>query len=87
MHDPVHIPDFETEEEIAMIRRAAAERRMSVRDELMLPSPERIKLLTAEIRKHWSPAQRARRAGQAARVQLMVVSALDLMQARKDDSY
>jgi hypothetical protein len=62
-----------------MIRRAETARHARVREELMLPSPERIKRLAAEIRENWTPAQRARRAGQAMRVQLMVVRALDLM--------
>ncbi len=68
-----------------MIRRADNSRRSRVREELMLPSPERIKLLSAEIREGWSTAQRARRAGQALRVQLMVVRALDLMPVAVDE--
>ncbi len=51
----------------------------------MLPSPERIKRLAAEIRDSWTPAQRARRAGQATRVQLMVISALDLSGSSSDE--
>jgi hypothetical protein len=51
----------------------------------MLPSPERIKRLAAEIRENWTPAQRARRAGQALRVQLMVVRALDLVPCTSDE--
>jgi hypothetical protein len=68
-----------------MIRRADSSRRSRVREELMLPSPERIKRLAAEIREGWTPAQRARRAGQALRVQLMVVRALDLVPAGSEE--
>jgi hypothetical protein len=68
-----------------MIRRADSSRRSRVREELMLPSPERIKRLAAEIRENWTPAQRARRAGQALRVQLMVVRALDLVPCTSDE--
>lgn len=70
-----------------MIRRAYSDRRSRVREELMLPSPERIKRLAAEIRQSWTPSQRARRAGQATRVQLMVVSALDLTGPSADEYY
>ncbi|MGD9724180.1 MAG: hypothetical protein AB7O59_23170 [Pirellulales bacterium] len=61
-----------------MIRVATEERRRRVREELSMPSPERISRLTAEIRKTWSPAKYARRAGLARRVQVMVVHMLDL---------
>ena len=68
-----------------MIRIATAAKKRQVREELMLPSPARIEKLCEEIRSHWSPTQRARRAGQAARVRVMLVSALDLMSERSDE--
>jgi hypothetical protein len=69
-----------------MIRIANAKRRRRTCDELTWPSPARIERLAAEIREGWSPATRARRAGQARRVQLMIVSAVDLFdRASADD--
>jgi hypothetical protein len=49
-----------------------------------VPSPTRIRELTAEIRNGWSPATRARRAGQGAnRVEIMMASARELAEALK----
>jgi hypothetical protein len=61
-----------------MIRLATSARRRRICEELTMPSPARIERLTAEIQKTWSPAKRARRAGQARRVQVMMVAAMDL---------
>jgi hypothetical protein len=61
-----------------MIRVATSARRRRICEELTLPSPARIERLTAEIQKTWSPAKRARRAGHARRVQVMMVAAMDL---------
>ncbi len=61
-----------------MIRVARSEKQRRVLDELTMPSPARIQRMTEQIRRTWSPATKARRAGQARRVQIMVVSAFDL---------
>lgn len=63
-----------------MIRVAKSEKQRRVFDELTMPSPARIQRMTEDIRRSWSPATKARRAGQARRVQIMVVSALDLFE-------
>jgi hypothetical protein len=68
-----------------MIRVATNAKRRRVCDELTLPSPARIERLTAEIRSNWSPAKHARRAGQARRIQVMVVSAVDLFGRHETD--
>ncbi len=52
-----------------------------VQEELLMPSPAHIRRLTEEIQSTWSPAKRARRAGQSRRVQIMIVRALDLAPA------
>jgi len=61
-----------------MIRAATTRAKRRVCEELTLPSPARIALLTEEIQRGWTPAKRARRAGQARRVQIAVVRTLDL---------
>jgi hypothetical protein len=68
-----------------MIRIATAAKKRRIREELMLPSPARIERLCAEIRSHWSPSQLARRAGHAARVRVMLVSALDMVAERSEE--
>jgi hypothetical protein len=68
-----------------MIRRARPGKPSWFTRDTKLPTPEQIRQLTAEIRKHWTPAQHARRAGQNTRVQVMVVSAVDLLHTPQDE--
>jgi hypothetical protein len=69
-----------------MIRRARSTRRSGVVQEVLSPSPDQIRRLTAEIRKGWSAKQRIRRAGQSKRVEVMVVSAFDVERWPGDDA-
>jgi len=62
----------------AMIRRARSVRRCENGKEMVVPSPEQIRRMTEEIRKHWSSKQLARRSGGATRVHVMMVSAVDV---------
>jgi hypothetical protein len=50
----------------------------NVQEELLMPSPARIRVLTEEIQSTWSAAKRARRAGQSRRISIMMIRALDL---------
>jgi hypothetical protein len=70
-----------------MIRRSRIGKRSRAAIEAGLPSEEQIRELTAEIRKRWSPAQHARRAMYATRLQLMVVSALDFGRSAPIDDF
>ena len=67
-----------------MIRAATRNTKRRVCEELTLPSPARIALLTEEIQRGWSPAKRTRRASQARWVQIAVVRTLDLVPEEAD---